>query len=53
MEIFFYWKDVEARANKRKKGRDRGTLFWRGEKKKKIQRKLHKPRLKYPSIILI
>lgn len=33
MEIFFYWKDVEARANKRKKGRDRGTPFWRGGKK--------------------
>lgn len=34
MEIFFYSKDVEARANKKKKDdeRDRGTPFW-GEKK--------------------
>lgn len=34
MEIFFYLK---ARANKRKKGRDRGTPFWRGEKKKNTE----------------
>lgn len=50
MEIFFYSKVVEARTNKKK---DEIEEHSSGRGEKKIQRKLHKPRLKYPSIILI